>query len=118
VVLHTETVGLRTGSEDLPEVIPYRTASAPRKETSVDKAAIFVATTVRVIVVASAIEVEWAIVAIVVASATAVVLAIVVVSGTVVALAIVAIAVALVIVEALATAVVSVIVEAPAIAVV
>ena len=112
VVLHTETVGLQTGSEDLPEVIPYRIASAPRKEISVDKAAISGATTVWVIVVASASGVESATVAIVVASEIAVVSVIAVV------LAIAAIAAELVIAEVLVTAVVSEIVAAPAIVVV
>ena len=112
VVLHTETVGLQTGSEDLPEVIPYRIANGPRKEISVDKGEICGATTVRVIVVASAIEVESATVAIAVVSVIAEVLVIAVV------LAIAAIAAELVIAEVLVTAVVSEIVAAPAIVVV
>jgi hypothetical protein len=46
VVPLTETAGLRTGLEALPEVTLYRIGSAPRKEISVDKAEIFGATTV------------------------------------------------------------------------
>ena len=118
VVLHTETVELRTGSEDLPGVIPYRIANGPRKEISVDKAAISGATTVWVIVVASAIGVESATVAIVVASEIAVVSVIAEVLVIAVVLAIAAIAAELVIAEVLVTAVVSEIVAAPAIVVV
>ena len=91
VVLHTETVELRIGSEDLPEVIPYRIANAPRKEISVDKAAISGATTVWVIAVEWATEVGSATVAIVAASAIAEVLATEAVSVIVVVLVIVAV---------------------------
>ena len=112
VVLHTATAGLRIALAEVPEVIPCRIASAPRKETSVDKGEICGATTVWVIVVASAIEVESATVAIVVASEIAVVSVIAEV------LAIAAIAAELVIAEGLVTAVVSEIVAAPAIVVV
>jgi hypothetical protein len=110
VVLHTAIAIPRTGLEAVPEVILYRTANAPRRETSVDKGAISGATTVWVIVVASAIEVAPATVAIVAASVIAVVLATAVVSVIVVALAIVVIA------AASAIVVVSVIVATPEIA--
>jgi len=117
VVLLTETVGLRTGLEALPEVILYRIGNGQRKETLVDKAAISGATTVWAIVVASAIEVESATVAIAVALEIVVASGTEAVSGIAVVLAIVAIAAGLVIVAALEIAVVSEIVAAPAIVV-
>ena len=83
VALRTATAARRTGLAVLLEVIRYRTASEPRKETSAGKVEISGATTALVIVVDSAIEAIAVVSVIAVASVIEEALAIEAVSATV-----------------------------------